>query len=99
MKPSKAWKALERRVSEFFGGSGRTPLSGINSKHTGADVIHPKLFIEVKQRACPAIWTLWEKTKAFAIKENKTPVVCVQKKNCSGFLVVVHCNDLTKLNW
>ena len=43
----KRWKAFERRVARAFGCE-RTPLSGGNSKHTRADVLHPTLYIECK---------------------------------------------------
>jgi hypothetical protein len=45
----KSWKQFERRVADYFHGQ-RNPLSGGNSKQTRADIIHPKLFIECKQR-------------------------------------------------
>jgi len=94
--PDKAWKKFERRVAAFFNGE-RNALSGRNAKVTGGDVIHPDLYIECKQRQNPAIWSLWADTRAQAVKEDKTPVVCVAKKNHAGFLIVVHCDDLAKL--
>ena len=92
----KAWKALERRVAAYFGAT-RNPLSGGNSKQTRADVIHDSLYIEAKQRSNPSIWKLWEDTAALAKAEDKTPVVCVQKKGSHGFLIVVHCDHLVHL--
>jgi len=47
--PDRAWKQRERDVADFFHGQ-RNPLSGRNGKHTAADVIHDRLFIEVKLR-------------------------------------------------
>lgn len=45
---SKSWKALERRIASKFG-TFRTPLSGMSSRHTASDTMHPELYIEVKQ--------------------------------------------------
>jgi hypothetical protein len=45
--PSKAWKALERRIAKRFG-TFRTPLSGMSSRHTASDTLHQELYIEVK---------------------------------------------------
>ena len=92
----KSWKQFERRVAGFFNGQ-RNPLSGGNSKQTRADVIHPKLFIEAKQRKRIAVIRLWDGVKRLAVKENKTPVVCLAEKNRPGFWILVHSEDLLKL--
>jgi len=92
----KAWKKRERQIARYFGGE-RTPLSGGNSKQTRADVIHNTLFIEVKSRKKHTAITLWDKTKALADKEGKTPVVCLCEKNRPGFWIMVHSNDLVEL--
>jgi len=93
----KAWKAFERRVADYFHGR-RNPLSGVNSGNgTRADVIHDRLFIECKQRERVALIRLWDRTKKFADKEHKTPVVCVSEKNRPGFWILVHSDDLPKL--
>jgi len=92
----KAWKAFERRVADFFHGK-RNPLSGGNSGHTRADVIHPTLFIECKQRQKHTAVTLWDNIKKLADRENKTPVVCLSEKNRPGFWIVIHSDDLLKL--
>ena len=47
MAQSKAWKALERRIAKRFG-TFRTPLSGMSSRHTASDTLHPEMYIEVK---------------------------------------------------
>ena len=49
MTARNTWKQRERDVAEFFHGQ-RNPLSGGNSKHTRADVIHDRLYIECKLR-------------------------------------------------
>ena len=92
----KAWKAFERRVADFFNGQ-RNPLSGSNSRITAGDVIHERLFIECKQRQRIAIVRLWDGVKRLAVKENKTPVVCLAEKNRPGFWILVHSEDLLKL--
>ena len=95
--PTKTWKQDERDASVYFGGHGRTPLSGGNSKHTRADVIHDALFIECKRRKKQAIWTLYEETAKLAELENKTPVLWLKQTGKQGALIVVHCDDLCKL--
>ena len=93
----KAWKAFERRVADFFHGK-RNPLSGGNSgSGTRADVIHDRLFIECKKRVKHSAVTLWDDTKKKAVKEGKTPVVCLSEKNRPGFWIVVHSDDFLKL--
>ena len=92
----KTWKAFERRVAAFFG-TERNALSGGNSKLTRSDSLHPHLFIEAKQRQRFAVVRLWDATKRLADKENKTPVVCVSEKNRPGFWILVHSDDLQKI--
>jgi len=92
----KIWKQFERRVADFFHGQ-RNPLSGSNSKHTRSDVIHDTLYIECKQRKKHTVVTLWDDTKRKAVKENKTPVVCLSEKNRPGFWIVIHSDDFLKL--
>ncbi len=90
------WKRREREIAHYFGGE-RTPLSGGNSKHTRGDVIHDKLYIEVKYRAKHSTITLWDDTQGKAKQEEKTPVVCLCEKGREGFWIVVHSDDLAKL--
>jgi hypothetical protein len=92
----KCWKAFERRVARFFG-TERNALSGGNSKLTRSDSLHPKLFIECKQRKRFAAVRLWDDTKRLAHHENKTPVVCLSEKGRPGFWILVHSDDLTGL--
>lgn len=94
--PDRAWKAFERRVAAYFN-TERTSLSGGNSKLTRSDTLHPDLFIECKQRQRIATVRLWDSTKALADKENKTPVVCLAEKHRSGFWILIHADDLSKL--
>ena len=90
------WKARERAIAAYFHGQ-RTPLSGGNSKHTRGDVIHEKLYIEVKYRAKHSVLTLWRDTHDKAVAEGKTPVVCLCEKGKEGFFILVHSDDLIKL--
>jgi hypothetical protein len=92
----KAWKKDERRIAAYFG-TERTPLSGGNGKQTRSDTLHETLFIEAKRRKKHSAVTLWDDTKKLAVKEGKTPVVCLAEKGRPGFWILVHCNDLVKL--
>ena len=89
----KAWKAFERRVAAYFGGE-RCPVLGTDTK---ADVNHPTLYVECKQRQKHTAVTLWDTVKERARKEDKTPVVCLSEKGRPGFWILVHSDDLTKL--
>ena len=88
------WKKRERQVAKFFG-TERVPLSGSNSKITGADIIHDKLFVEHKHRRRHTLLSLYDRVKAIAKKENKIPVVTISELGRSGFWVLVHSSDLT----
>ena len=92
----KTWKAFERRVARFFG-TERNALSGGNSKLTRSDSLHPKLFVEAKQRKRFAVVRLWDATKRLADREQKTPVVCLSEKGRPGFWILVHSDDLKTL--
>ncbi len=94
--PNKAWKQRERDVADFFHGQ-RNPLSGRNSKHTAADVIHDRLFIECKLRGKHSAVSLWDEVKTLAEKEGKTPVVCLCEKNRPGFWILVKDEDFPKI--
>ena len=92
----KAWKQRERDVADFFHGQ-RNPLSGRNSKHTAADVIHEQLFIECKLRKKHTAVSLWDEVKTLAEREGKTPVVVLAEKNRPGFWILVHNEDFSKV--
>lgn len=91
----KAWKAAERSVARRFG-SARTPLSGGNSKISRADVLHPRLFIEVKYRKRLSFFALWDKVRKAAAEEEKLPVLALKQAGRKGFLVVLHIDQLEK---
>jgi len=90
------WKRREREIAHFFGGE-RTPLSGGNSKHTRGDVIHDKLYVEVKYRAKHSAVQLWDDTHKKAIEESKIPVVCLCEKGREGFWILCHSEDFVKI--
>ena len=93
MSRNPAWKQRERQVAKFFNAE-RTALSGGNSKGTRADVIHDKLFIEVKLREKFAAVTLWDQTRKLADMEQKVPIIALCEKNRKGFWIMVHSHVL-----
>jgi len=93
----KSWKRAERDVAAFFGGQ-RTPLSGGNSRHTRADAIHPRLFIEVKYRKRHAVVALWDAVAELAREEKRTPVVCLKEHGRPGVPLVVKAEHLEEVS-
>lgn len=92
----KAWKAFERRVASFFGAT-RNPLSGGDSKHTRADIIHPTLFVECKQRKAHSVIRVWDEAAEQARAEGKTAVVALSEKNRPGFWILCKQTDFLKI--
>lgn len=88
----KPWKKFERDVAKLFN-TRRTPLSGINSAHTGSDTLHHRLYIECKLRKNSAVHTLYDKTAIAAKAEDKIPVLALKQKN-KPILLVVNPYDL-----
>jgi hypothetical protein len=88
---SKQWKNVERKIAKFFGAE-RNPLSGIGSKHTGSDTLHPELFIEAKYREKlpKSLTIIYEGAKREARKEKKIPILCQAERNKSGFYITCH---------
>lgn len=84
----KTWKAVERRVAEFWG-TERTPLSGGNSRHgTHSDTLHPRVYIEMKHGGgCPTGWpgivSLFQETEEKAALEKKRAVLILHRKGQS----------------
>jgi hypothetical protein len=98
----KAWKAFERRVAKFFSGPNgqRNPGSGgfsLSQTKTKADVIHPDLFIECKQRVRHSVVRIWDKAQKDAKKEDKPVVVALSEKGRRGFWIMVHSDDFDKV--
>ena len=94
--PTHTWKDRERQTAKFFGGR-RTPLSGSNSGHTAADIIHDRLFVEHKHRAKHTLLTLFDADKKMAKKEEKIPVVTISEKGRRGFWILCHSSQLTEI--
>lgn len=95
---SEAWKAAERRVAKAFG-SVRTPLSGGNSRHTGSDSLHRRLFIETKYgERYKAVVNLWDRSKKIANKERKIPMVAIVRPGRHGFWILFHVDDLEEIS-
>lgn len=94
--PDKAWKRAERRVAAFIN-TVRNALSGINSKVTASDSLHPELFVEVKYSKRNTVWSLFDKVRTKAQKESKLPVIALVRPYSPGFLVVIHTSDLDKV--
>ena len=92
----KWWKAVERRVAKYFG-TERTPLSGGNGKQTRSDTLHPVLFVETKAKKKHTAVSLWDDTAGKAKVEGKTPVVVLCEKGRTGFWVMVHSDDLSRV--
>ena len=70
MKATKTWKTVELRIAKDFGVE-RTPLSGINSKHTGSDTLHETFYVEVKHGKNHIIemaYKLWRKFHIIHLK-------------------------------
>ena len=86
--PEPSWKRLERAVAHTFGVE-RTPLSGSASRHTHSDTLHPKLYIETKQRAVSSLHTLFEQVARVAANERKEPVLIIHKRGSRRRLVVI----------
>lgn len=94
---SKAWKDHERRTAKRLGGV-RNPLSGSLSLNTGADIIHPQLYVECKYRNRFALLTVMRQVEQKAKKENKKPLLVIQEKNAKHAYVLIKLDDLEDLN-
>jgi hypothetical protein len=92
----RTWKLFEQRVADLFGAK-RTPLSGMSNAITKADIIHNHVFAECKLRASMPVWDLFIETEEKAKKEDKIPLVALQKKNQKGFLLLLRPEDLEKI--
>ena len=90
------WNSAERRAASLFGAR-RQPLSGSSGRDdiTRSDTNHPRLFVEAKYRERHSVRTLYDATKALALKEGKIPVLALIDKGRHGFLICVHSNELS----
>lgn len=94
---SNNWKNQERRIARMFG-SHRTPLSGINSRHTSSDIIHEKLYVECKYRKRIAILDLMEGVIEEAKKEDKIPVLALKSRECQDDFFLLRKKDLLQIS-
>jgi hypothetical protein len=90
---SKAWKEHERRTARRLGGV-RNPLSGSLSCNTGADIIHPRLYVECKYRSRFAFLTVMRQVEQKSKKEGKMPLLVLQEKNAKHAYILIPLNDL-----
>ncbi|MGC9146120.1 MAG: hypothetical protein ACP5GS_08465 [Nitrososphaeria archaeon] len=94
--PDKTWKKVERRVAKMFG-TERNPLSGRNSRHTMADVIHDSLYIEVKHRSRIPFYRVWLDVVEKAKQEGKAPVLILHSKGSDKYIAMVDAEYLARL--
>ena len=76
--PDKPWKDAERQVAKKLNGK-RNPLSGRMGGHTSGDVIHPSLYVEVKQKKRFAVLSIVKDTEKKALKERKIPITVIHQ--------------------
>lgn len=93
---ARTWKSYEYRIAKMFGGT-RNPLSGMNSKHTAADMIHPRLFLECKMRARVPFMKTFTQTKQLAQKEGKMPMVVFKEKFLKTSIIMMDLDDFMQL--
>ena len=89
------WKFLEHKIAKLFGTS-RTPLSGGNSRHTRSDTLHPDFFVSCKYSQTCAIQTLFVEENTKAVKEDKIPVLALQRARANNSLICVSHLDLVE---
>jgi hypothetical protein len=96
--PDKTWKAFERDVAKFFGGT-RVGGMGDNLKRQSCDVYTDSLLIECKLRKewpTPAQIKDWLHTViARAAKEEKSARLCIKIGGRHGFWIVAEPSCLT----
>lgn len=97
----RTWQLFEARAAEFFGAK-RNVLSGSSNREDrdSSDSTHERLHIECKLAQKFTIYSLWDKTRAAAVKAAerlkrppKIPVVALQLKHRPGFLLCIHSDD------
>lgn len=90
--PDKTWKANERRIAAKFGTT-RNPLSGGNSGHTRSDTLHPRLFIEIKQRKRIPFWKDFQAAREMARKEGKMPLFVMHQTGTKDDILMMSLQD------
>lgn len=99
--PDKTWKAIERKVAGFLGGT-RNPVSG-RKRGDKSDVEHDVFSIEVKHREALPDWLHDAMNQAeMSARGNQLPIVILHQKGQKiqdSFVVVRlgHLSDLTAL--
>lgn len=96
MTVKSTWKRREREIAKRFN-TERTPLSGINSKHTHSDTLSPNIFIELKYRDKFAVFKWYDKAAKYAKEEGKTPILALNQKYDSRTLVLIDINDMAEV--
>ncbi|MBA7712890.1 hypothetical protein ES703_121881 [subsurface metagenome] len=99
----KAWKAFERRVAKSLG-TVRTPLSGISSRHTSSDTLHPDLYVECKMRKRSLVHTLFTLASKQAKVERKIPVMAMHVARSHTTIAIIDWDFFLQLwhthtNW
>ncbi len=94
--PDKAWKAFERRIAKSLG-TDRTPLSGISSRHTSSDTLHPDLYVECKMRKRSLVHTLFTLASKQAKVERKIPVMAMHVARAHTTIAIIDWKFFLKL--
>ena len=99
-KTPKTWKKIELDVARKFGAERNIGSGSLGrSDRSCSDSTHERLYIETKY-GDPSRWFNKELRKVLredkikAEKENKIFVIALKEKGQSGFLVLVHVDDL-----
>ena len=82
----KTWKAVERRICKQLGGE-KTPLSGFHSKHTAADCLNTKEYVEIKHRKKIPFYKDFKKAEINAKKEGKPMIFIMHEKGKPNSIV------------
>lgn len=90
----KPWKVAERKAADMIGGIRQGPRTQAGSKMTTGDVIHPRVYVEVKYRASHAVCSLARGVREKANKERKIAVTVLQEKGAKTRLWCVDERDL-----
>jgi hypothetical protein len=88
--PDKTWKVAERKVSKLLGGQ-RAGAVG----REGADVIHPHLSVEVKERRRLPDWLLHAMAQAVGAADGRLPMVVLHRAGdrYEDAMVIVRMRD------
>lgn len=93
----KRWKRMERRTADTINGK-RVPMSGGLERDgdvidTKADVWHPELFVECKQRKELPLWDAFKHLRKKARRVEKTPVLVIENPSEGYRLGVVDLEE------